>query len=417
MKVFRVQILEPPPPPPPRPAPPSRRPAAATSKAAPGADPSPGGRAERPAVPAAPERRPPARFERRRDEPPRSWTLLLLLGAIACAPTTDVPSSRVGPGRRHARADADAARAPRRADDDGDRRPGRRQRLLGGRRADLTVPAGAVATPTDADHHARSRTLARGAVGPAFRLGPEGTTFASPVTLTFKAPERYPLGHEHRRRRRRVPGRARLLAPRRAGRPGRRREDRHGLDDALQRLGAHVADRRGRRRRGPSRSCRRSGSRSPRPAARRSSSSATTRTTRATSLTGTLTVPPSFTVERRAVRPRPDHEDAPAQHRRGPQEPAAGVPLGHRRDLDAHLHGAGRGGHDRAHAGAVRHDVHQPDPLRRGLRGRAGGRGGPASRARTRRTAASRGSSRRPGTSAPAPRTSCAIRRRTAASA
>jgi hypothetical protein len=36
--------------------------------------------------------------------------------------------------------------------------------------------------------------MARGAIGPAYRLGPEGTTFAAPVTLTFKGPDGYPLG-------------------------------------------------------------------------------------------------------------------------------------------------------------------------------------------------------------------------------
>ncbi len=57
----------------------------------------------------------------------------------------------------------------------------------------ITVPAGAVAAPTELTITAIANT-ARGAVGSAFRLGPEGTTFTTPVTLTFKAPERYPTG-------------------------------------------------------------------------------------------------------------------------------------------------------------------------------------------------------------------------------
>ncbi|BDG05251.1 hypothetical protein [Anaeromyxobacter oryzae] len=57
----------------------------------------------------------------------------------------------------------------------------------------LTVPAGAVAVPTDFTIAAIGNT-ARGAVGSAFRLGPEGTTFTTPVTLTLAAPTSYPNG-------------------------------------------------------------------------------------------------------------------------------------------------------------------------------------------------------------------------------
>ena len=55
----------------------------------------------------------------------------------------------------------------------------------------VTIPAGAVAAPTEFSITPIVNT-ARGALSGAFRLGPEGTTFAEPVTLTFKGPEAYP---------------------------------------------------------------------------------------------------------------------------------------------------------------------------------------------------------------------------------
>ena len=57
----------------------------------------------------------------------------------------------------------------------------------------ISVPAGAVADAAELTLMPITAT-ARGAVGPAFRLGPEGTTFSAPVTLTFKAPDRYATG-------------------------------------------------------------------------------------------------------------------------------------------------------------------------------------------------------------------------------
>jgi hypothetical protein len=57
----------------------------------------------------------------------------------------------------------------------------------------LSVPAGAVSAPTQLTVTPIANT-ARGAIGPAFRLGPEGATFAAPVTLTFAAPASYPVG-------------------------------------------------------------------------------------------------------------------------------------------------------------------------------------------------------------------------------
>lgn len=51
----------------------------------------------------------------------------------------------------------------------------------------LLVPPDAVTTSTRFTV-TRIASMARGAVGPAFRLGPEGATFAAPVTLTFRAP-------------------------------------------------------------------------------------------------------------------------------------------------------------------------------------------------------------------------------------
>ncbi len=57
----------------------------------------------------------------------------------------------------------------------------------------VTVPPGALAAPAALTITPIANT-ARGAVGGAFRLGPEGRTFAAPVTLTFKAPDTYPVG-------------------------------------------------------------------------------------------------------------------------------------------------------------------------------------------------------------------------------
>ncbi|WP_242393489.1 hypothetical protein [Anaeromyxobacter oryzisoli] len=57
----------------------------------------------------------------------------------------------------------------------------------------LAVPPGAVAGATDFTI-TRIDNTARGAVGSAFRLGPEGTTFTTPVTLTLAAPDQYPTG-------------------------------------------------------------------------------------------------------------------------------------------------------------------------------------------------------------------------------
>jgi hypothetical protein len=57
----------------------------------------------------------------------------------------------------------------------------------------VTVPAGAVAAPTELTVTSIANK-ATGGVGAAVRLGPEGTTFAVPVTLTFEAPRIYPDG-------------------------------------------------------------------------------------------------------------------------------------------------------------------------------------------------------------------------------
>jgi hypothetical protein len=57
----------------------------------------------------------------------------------------------------------------------------------------VTVPPGAVAEPTQLTVTPIAN-MARGAIGPAFRLGPAGATFAAPVTLTFAAPASYPAG-------------------------------------------------------------------------------------------------------------------------------------------------------------------------------------------------------------------------------
>jgi hypothetical protein len=57
----------------------------------------------------------------------------------------------------------------------------------------VTLPAGAVASPTTIKITPIAN-MARGAAGPAFRLEPEGTVFAVPVTLTFKAPASYAPG-------------------------------------------------------------------------------------------------------------------------------------------------------------------------------------------------------------------------------
>jgi large repetitive protein len=55
----------------------------------------------------------------------------------------------------------------------------------------IEIPAGAVASPTDVTI-TRITSTAIGAVAGAYRLGPEGTTFAEPVRLTFHGPESYP---------------------------------------------------------------------------------------------------------------------------------------------------------------------------------------------------------------------------------
>ncbi|HEX8780607.1 MAG TPA: hypothetical protein VF728_05510, partial [Nocardioides sp.] len=57
----------------------------------------------------------------------------------------------------------------------------------------LSVPAGAVTSPTEFTITPIENT-ARGAVAGAFRLEPEGATFAAPVTLTFQGLEDYPQG-------------------------------------------------------------------------------------------------------------------------------------------------------------------------------------------------------------------------------
>ncbi|HEU4385626.1 MAG TPA: Calx-beta domain-containing protein [Anaeromyxobacteraceae bacterium] len=57
----------------------------------------------------------------------------------------------------------------------------------------IYVPPGAVTSPTEFTITPIAAT-ARGAVAGAFRLGPEGATFAVPVTLTFRGPEQYPQG-------------------------------------------------------------------------------------------------------------------------------------------------------------------------------------------------------------------------------
>lgn len=57
----------------------------------------------------------------------------------------------------------------------------------------VSLPAGAVAAATQIAVTPIAN-LARGAAGPAYRLHPEGTIFAVPVTLTFKGPDDYPLG-------------------------------------------------------------------------------------------------------------------------------------------------------------------------------------------------------------------------------
>lgn len=57
----------------------------------------------------------------------------------------------------------------------------------------VSIPPSALGTTTDLAV-TPIVNMARGAIGPAYRLGPEGTTFAVPVTLTFKAPGSYPIG-------------------------------------------------------------------------------------------------------------------------------------------------------------------------------------------------------------------------------
>jgi hypothetical protein len=57
----------------------------------------------------------------------------------------------------------------------------------------LFVPAGAVTTATALSVTPVSN-FARGGLGQAYRLGPEGTTFEAPVTLTFRAPSSLPAG-------------------------------------------------------------------------------------------------------------------------------------------------------------------------------------------------------------------------------
>jgi hypothetical protein len=57
----------------------------------------------------------------------------------------------------------------------------------------IAVPPGALAERTEFTVAPIANT-ARGAIGPAFRLGPEGRTFSTPITLTFRAPEKYPTG-------------------------------------------------------------------------------------------------------------------------------------------------------------------------------------------------------------------------------
>src|SRR5574342_363987 len=55
----------------------------------------------------------------------------------------------------------------------------------------ISIPAGAVTSPIEFTITPIANT-ARGAVAGAFRLGPDGATFARPVTLTFKGPAEYP---------------------------------------------------------------------------------------------------------------------------------------------------------------------------------------------------------------------------------
>lgn len=55
---------------------------------------------------------------------------------------------------------------------------------------EISVPAGAVAAETGFTVTPIVNT-ARGGIGPAYRLGPEGTTFPEPVELTFRVPESY----------------------------------------------------------------------------------------------------------------------------------------------------------------------------------------------------------------------------------
>lgn len=57
----------------------------------------------------------------------------------------------------------------------------------------LWAPAGAVTTATVLSV-TPIENLARGGLGAAYRLGPQGARFAAPVTLTFRAPASYPLG-------------------------------------------------------------------------------------------------------------------------------------------------------------------------------------------------------------------------------
>jgi hypothetical protein len=53
-------------------------------------------------------------------------------------------------------------------------------------RVTLTVPAGTVSAPTEFSIQ-EVTNMAPGGVGSAYRLGPEGTTFSTPVTITIKA--------------------------------------------------------------------------------------------------------------------------------------------------------------------------------------------------------------------------------------
>jgi len=57
----------------------------------------------------------------------------------------------------------------------------------------VSVPPNALSTTTPLSITPISN-LARGGIGPAYRLRPEGTAFAAPVALTFQAPLSYPRG-------------------------------------------------------------------------------------------------------------------------------------------------------------------------------------------------------------------------------